>query len=307
VHLFDPHTPYSPPEAFVQEFLARTGLEHPPRKADPPTVPVYFDDRRTLEEIPPASRWHAGVTSIESLRFSYHLGVAYADHLCERLVDALAAADALDDTALLLTADHGESLGEHGIWFDHQGLFRETLHVPLYLRLPGAALAGERVGTRVTGVDVAPTLLALAGLRPRADLSGADLAALARKAGGAAEDRRVFFAFSDMHQVGFHDGEAHFFTTLTDRLRYGTSLVVTDGRTVPHKADPIPRDKHFLYDPAADPALTRDVSAERPGETAAAHAELERWRASLDRKQSTRREVSADEEEGLRKMGYTGD
>jgi len=307
VHLFDPHTPYMPPKEFVDDFLARTGMTPPPRKADPPTMPVYVDDPRSLDEIPYLARWGAGVSSLESVRFSYKLGVAYADHLCERLYNALDGAASFDDTAFLLTADHGESLGEHDVWFDHAGLFRETLAVPLVMRLPGGRDGGRKVRTRSTGLDVVPTLRALAGLRPLDGLGGADLRDLAREDGGSA-DRRVFFAFSDMHQVGFHDGRAHFFTTLTDRLRLGTKLVVDEnGKTVPQRGDPIPKGKNFLYDPTTDPALVHDVSDERPEQTRSAEQLLSSWRAKLERRSAERREVSAEEEQNLRNMGYTGD
>jgi arylsulfatase A-like enzyme len=268
-------------------------------------VPVWADDPREEHEIPYLARWGAGVTSLESVRFSYRLGVAYADHLCERVHTALDGAGVLADTALILTADHGESLGEHDVWFDHAGLFRETLGVPLIVRPPGAARPGRSVDTRSTGLDVVPTLRALAGLRADPSHAGVDLFALAR--GDAPTDRRVFFAYSDMHQLGYHDSEAHFFTTLTDQLRIGTTLVVKDGKTVPQRREPIARGTGALYDPRADPALVHDLAAEQPRRAAAAAKLLEAWRAGLDRRRSERRDVSPDEEQGLRDMGYAGD
>jgi len=301
VHLFDPHTPYMPPPEFVEAFTARHGLAAPSKTAEPATIPVYGLPRDP-ERVPVEKRWRAGVSSLEYARFIYRMDVAYADSLCERMLGALAGAGALEEAALLLVADHGESLGEHHIWFDHAGLYRETLHVPLILRLPGGPHG--RVDARVSTIDVTPTLLRL-GAAQGGPKAGLDLAAVAR--GEAQGERPVYFVSTDLHQVGFRDADEHFISTLTGALGYGTELVVEDGVSVPHKLPPIPLGKGFLFDPAADQDLLRDLSDANPAGAVDARARLERWRASLARAQTERRALTEAEEAGLQGLGYAGD
>jgi len=303
VHLFDPHTPYMPPPEFVRDFAARYSIAVPEKTASPATIPVY-DVPRDPARVPIEKRWREGVSSLEYSRFIYRMGVAYADSLCERMFADLESAGLYRHTAALVVADHGESLGEHNVWFDHAGLYRETLQVPLILRLPDGP-RGLQVSARVSTIDVAPTFLALGAATQTRKLSGLDLAAVAR--GGAVPDRPVYFAFSDLHQAGFRDAHEHFITTLTDKLTYGMALALEHGESVPHALPGIPLGKGFLFDPALDPELEHDLSLERPEAAGAALERLARWRASLTRASAERRSLTEAEEQGLQGLGYTGD
>jgi arylsulfatase A-like enzyme len=75
---------------------------------------------------------------------------------------------------LLVTGDHGEGLGDHGLYFNHIGLWEEMLRVPLIVWAPTRLPAGVRHDV-VSGLDVAPTLLALAGLAVPPIMEGRDL------------------------------------------------------------------------------------------------------------------------------------
>ena len=123
VHLFDPHTPYLPPEDFRAEYDARR--PPPPAAANPPTLPVFAP-----AEVPGDLGWLDEITSHEHVRHLYRMGVAYTDQLVGELRRGLEEAGFLADTALILTSDHGEGMGEHGVYYGHQGLFPETLRVP---------------------------------------------------------------------------------------------------------------------------------------------------------------------------------
>ena len=90
--------------------------------------------------------------------------VAYADELVGRLLAPLRAKGTLEHTIVAVTADHGEGLGEHGEQEHGFFLYRETVRVPLVLRLPGGARAGLRVSGTVAQVDLPATLLDLAGV-----------------------------------------------------------------------------------------------------------------------------------------------
>jgi len=96
----------------------------------------------------------------------YDAGVAYADSLLGRVVDALRRRGSLDRTVLVVLADHGELLGEHGEFGHGRSLYEPVLHVPLLVRYPPRLPAGVRVVTPVSTVGVYATLLDLAGLPP---------------------------------------------------------------------------------------------------------------------------------------------
>ena len=303
VHLFDPHAPYAPPEPWVASFLEETGLTVPPRVAEPMTIPTFVNPR-SLEELPPEKKWLAGVSSLEYSRFVYHLSVAYADHLCERLISQLERGGHMEETAVFVAADHGEALGEHGSWFEHSGLYRETLQVPLFMRLPDGP-RGVRVEARVSNIDLAPTILRLCAVPDTIDLAGEDLVLAAR--GEADEDRVVWFAYSSVHQIGFRDSQSHFVTTLTDQLDYGVELIDDGDRRVRHRLGKIPLGTNFLYRWRSDPDLVHNLSDDHAEEAISAVERAAQWRSNLQTAKTRRRNLTAGEEANLQGLGYAGD
>jgi arylsulfatase A-like enzyme len=104
--------------------------------------------------------------TIEQATAMYDAGIAYADGLLGRLVDALRRRGALDRTILVVLSDHGELLGEHGEFGHGRSLYEPVLHVPLVIRAPGRIPAGRRVTTPVSTAGVFASVLDLAGLPP---------------------------------------------------------------------------------------------------------------------------------------------
>ncbi len=102
--------------------------------------------------------------------------IAYFSRQFSRLHDGLAAHGLLGDTVVILAADHGEQFMEHGMTGHGAGLHAEELHVPLVVWLPGTE-EGLRVKSRVRLIDVAPTMLDLAGLEPLGHAEGRSLQA----------------------------------------------------------------------------------------------------------------------------------
>jgi arylsulfatase A-like enzyme/Flp pilus assembly protein TadD len=95
----------------------------------------------------------------------YRGEVAYVDDALGKFLDELKKRGQLENSLVVVTSDHGEGLGEHGERTHGMFAYETTLHVPLILSWEGV-LAPRRVASRVRLVDVAPTLLALAGLAP---------------------------------------------------------------------------------------------------------------------------------------------
>ncbi len=126
---------------------------------------------------------------VERVIALYDGEIEHTDRQIARVLDALAARGRGDDTVVVVTADHGESLGEHDFWFDHgEFVYDATLRVPLLVHCPTwpAAVVREQVGA----IDVAPTLAELFGL----DLHGGNRARsfAAALAGGTIQGRMVY-------------------------------------------------------------------------------------------------------------------
>src|SRR5436190_16004622 len=101
--------------------------------------------------------------------------IAWIDQLIGRLVAEVKAKALLDQSVVVVAADHGEALGDHGEQTHGLFLYDETLHVPLIVRLPGRQQAAKRVDTRVRLADVAPTILEAAGLPVPSAVQGESL------------------------------------------------------------------------------------------------------------------------------------
>ena len=181
VHLQDPHGPYAPPEPFadrVAPIALRTDRELPTLSAHRGQggIPQY----QKIEGLKRPSRY-AG---------RYAGEVTYADHWIGRLAEAVDRQSQPHGGVLLLTADHGESLDEDGFFFQHgHSTTPEQALVPFILIAPG--VEPQRVRAAVSHVDVAPTLLELAGLPPLPDPSGVSLLPLL--AGGEVSGDRIVY------------------------------------------------------------------------------------------------------------------
>ncbi len=147
----DVHFPYAAPEPFRDRFVT-------PAAAKPEAVPPAI--RSSID--PEAARvFFERLQNLSPDR--YDGAVAYADHELGRLLDALAARGLAGDTIVVVTSDHGEPLGDRKEIFHGRSLWNELVRVPLVLWVPGLT-GGVRVDEVVSLLDVAPTLLALAGL-----------------------------------------------------------------------------------------------------------------------------------------------
>ena len=124
-------------------------------------------------------------------RGAYRAAIRWVDDTIRRVREKLAAAGHLERTVLVFTSDHGETFGEHGVHGHARNVLTPVVWVPLVVRLPFAVDPPVRVASQVPMVDLAPTLLELAGVAPPEGFEGRSLVPLITR-GEAAADRETF-------------------------------------------------------------------------------------------------------------------
>jgi arylsulfatase A-like enzyme len=134
----DPHAPYLPPAPFERMFYH--GNECNPRNHSMDPVMSFKPFRDFFATwMPP------GITDKDYVIAQYDGAVAYMDAAIQTLLNAVEAQGLLDNTIVVINSDHGETLYDHDCYFDHHGMYDQTIHVPLIIQYPGKVPAGKRV------------------------------------------------------------------------------------------------------------------------------------------------------------------
>jgi choline-sulfatase len=200
---------------------------------------------------------HADFNFGSNGRAKYDAEVAFTDHHVGRVVDAIESAEFSKRTLIVITSDHGEAFGEHGLIRHGFELWEELIHVPLVVYVPGAA--PRHLKARRSAIDLVPTFLEVMGVPlPQGDdaLSGESLSS--EWGGGPSPERPVFV---DM-PAGPYNG---------DRQAYidnDLKLVVSNSRPM------------GLYNLATDPGETQNL-ADKPLQVDAMLERLKAFRSKL--------------------------
>jgi len=255
VHYWDPHTPYLPPRRYRSLF---------DEGGDPCDPANHSLDG--MEQQPFGEMWRSfwfpklggHITDAEYVVSMYDSEIRYVDDGIRDLLQALDETGAADDTLVVLIGDHGESMYQHDIFFDHHGLYECNLHVPLVLRWPKAIMPGQRAPQLAQHLDLAPTLLAAAGVEIPANIEGRSLLPIVTgHPDTPTVDRVITEECTWQAKWGIR----------TDRHKFILS------RQPDYHNSP----RTELYDLAADPGEERNLVAEQPALAAQFEAELESW------------------------------
>jgi arylsulfatase A-like enzyme len=281
LHYVNPHAPYTPPPPYDTAFLD-AAAESGPR-------------------LPVVKEFHGGIPRQWAVpgrdRLGYYVAqydgeIAAVDREVGRVLDALEASPAQARTLVVLTSDHGESLGEHGYYFDHgEDLFDPSLRIPLVVAGPGVK-PGHRSPLFATTLDLVPTVLDAVKVSYPPELSGESLWPAA--SGGTRPDRPRLFAQNDRNLVAGWDRRFKVVATPEgDDLRYA------------------------LYDRDKDPGETKDVGTARPEDLKPGRRELEVFIERVERESVKMRALLAGEPakeklspqacEQMRALGYIPD
>jgi arylsulfatase A-like enzyme len=242
----NPHAPYEPPPPYDTAFLDAEAAKGP--------------------NVGPVAGFHGGIPKEWFVPGRDRLGwyvaqydgeIAAVDREVGEVLDALAATPAAARTVVVLSSDHGESLGEHGYYLDHgENLFDPCLRVPLILAGPGVK-GGHRSPVLASTLDIVPTVLDAVKVSYPPDLVGESLWRAAR--GEDRPARARLYSQNDRNLLGSYDRRLKIVATPQGE---GTS--------------------YALYDREADPTEGQDVARRRPDALRVEQRELELLRERLD-------------------------
>lgn len=214
-------------------------------------------------------------------RSPYDAEVAYTDAMIGRGLDSLRAAGQLDRTIVLLVADHGEALGEHGEATHGLFAYDSTLRVPMIVNAPG--IPAGVVHTPVAHIDLVPTVLELLGLHVPPGLDGRSLLSV--------EDTTT------------HESRALYFEALDANLTRGWAPlvgVIADGWK--YIDLPIPE----LYDLKRDPAEAHNLAARDVGRVGMLKARVEAIVEGRTTAPAARAATDTETIQRLASLGYVG-
>lgn len=259
LHSYEVHSPYTPdPE--LRALFGRTET----RLADA----VSGEDLERFRN----GEWALEPGDLRHVIACYDAEIRSADRAFGRLIDGLKERELLDSTVVVLTSDHGEEFGEHGVvgWHSHT-LFDELLRVPLLVRPPGGHPWGERVRHQVGGIDLAPTILDAAGIEPPPIFEGRSVLGLTGE--GAPIPERPVLSARDLSERGM-ERQPHRIS-----LRGGGWKWIAQKRFIRRRWVESGR----LFDLPRDPGETRDVrklSLENRARERAMRSRVASWEAA---------------------------
>jgi arylsulfatase A-like enzyme len=260
IHYWDPHWPLTPPPKYRHLFYQG----NPVNPANHTLDPWWEHPLGALARDTWLRRPEGVVTDPAYLDALYDQEVRHLDDGVGELLAALDDLGLAEDTLVVLLADHGESLTEHGIFVDHHGLYDCTLRIPLIVRWPGRVPAGRRLPQLLQHQDVAPTLLEAAGLPIPDEMDGVSrwplLTGQAPDGADGGYDR-LYSCECTWQKKWSLRTRTHKFILAREPDRYGTP-------------------DRELYDLEADPGETRNLAESEPALAAALERDLEEWIAS---------------------------
>lgn len=154
----DPHAPYLPPAPFDTMFYSKDPCDKKNKSMKPVFAFKPFADF-LKSWMPP------GCTDKDYVIAQYDGELAYMDACIQRIITRMEELGLMENTLIVVTGDHGETLYDHGIYFDHHGLYECTLVVPLVFCWPGRVPEGVRSKAYTLHEDLLPTILDVCGLK----------------------------------------------------------------------------------------------------------------------------------------------
>ncbi len=158
IHFWDTHAPYDPPLKYVNMFKGRIKTPYNKRVGD---VLSNIRNTKWLDYMRFCTK---GAEYTDDVVARYVASIRFVDDSIGKIVTTLKELGMYDNTLVIIVSDHGESMGEHGAYFDHHTLFNEVLRNVMIMKLPNSEVRQKKVGRRVILTDLAPTILDVIGV-----------------------------------------------------------------------------------------------------------------------------------------------
>jgi arylsulfatase A-like enzyme len=235
LNFFDAHTPYLLPEGAESRFG--------PSVHDPADTALLHNwNNRPKKNVP------AKLAKLAS--DSYDNCIAYVDSEVGKLLDELERRCLLDNTLVIITSDHGEHLGEHGLFGHGKSLYSQELHVPLVIITPGGLVNGRIVSAPVSLRDLPATVADVVGYQTDSPFPGTSLARYWQST--LPDDQAQTTAV--LSEVALRDTVSRN-QSRPPAWRGPMKSIVSDGRAYIRNAD----GREEVYDILNDPADLRDL------------------------------------------------
>lgn len=236
-HFWDTHTPYDPPAKYCRRFK-NICTQHNQK------IDVLLNNAIDARWKTYMRRCTYGAKYTDEIVRRYLGSIRYVDDQIGNLLSYFESNELLDNTLIIITADHGEHLGEHGTYFVHHTLFNEILRVPLIIRFPD-----EKRG-RVKGacqlIDILPTILDFLNIEKDFDLDGSSVMALMEgEDSQELRDRNIFFG-----QTGSGVGTGNRNGIIKEKYKY---ILGSEEVRKCQKCGLVHHEREELYDLESDP------------------------------------------------------
>ncbi|MGC9394835.1 MAG: sulfatase family protein, partial [Anaerolineae bacterium] len=251
----DPHAPYLPPAPFERMFYH--GNECNPRNHSMDPVMAFKPFRDFFATwMPP------GIRDKDYVIAQYDGAVAYMDAAIQTILNTVETLGLLDKTIVVINSDHGETLYDHDCYFDHHGMYDQTLHVPLILHYPRAIPAGKRVSGFNRQQDLVPTLLELAGIESEIAFDGKSLMRLADGSAASYDSEFYITECTWMRKHGWRTPEWKLIVALEPDFHFKPEIE--------------------LYNLVEDPGENHNVAEAEPEVVAMLRGRMEAWIAKRE-------------------------
>lgn len=259
VNYLEAHLPYSPPARILDRLrVADAGSDR------------TFSIEQAVRYI--AGRGQSTSVDMAHVRALYQAEIAYLDEQVGAVVSSLRAAGCLDNTILIITSDHGEHFGEHGLMGHEFSVSEALLRIPLTIRYPKVFDPGTTHAGPVSLVDILPTILSILSEAENQDAERFSGTCLLNAVGDAAvQDRPILAEYArpiklinEFWRAKYPDVDMSAHDVSLKTLRKGRFKYVVSGRG-----------EEALYDLATDPGERHDVAKHHPRKLAELRKELE--------------------------------
>ncbi|MGI6671019.1 MAG: sulfatase [Christensenellales bacterium] len=241
----DPHSPYLAPQPFQDMFFQGDGFD----PADKRMQKVY--DFKPFGDY--IGSWvPEGLTNPDYVIAQYDAAIAYMDAAIQQILEKLRALGLEEDTIVVFTSDHGETLYDHDCYFDHHGLYDPTLVVPFIVVWKNHLPKGLRITDTMQLKDITPTLLDMMGIDTGLPFDGRSLMPLIRGGHREKEDEFYITECTWMRKHGWRTPEWKLMISLEPDFHYKPPVelynLVNDPEEYDNLADKRPEVVKMLTD-----------------------------------------------------------